>query len=336
MPDPSSFAGADTSTNPWTRPTLILVATDLSDLDRLMPHALEQAIESGARLVLFHVMGTSAAVATDAIGMPYYDPSSALEFATKALEPWCELAGRQGIACDALVREGHPGQNITTAIRQFHADRVLLGTRSRSRLGKLLLGSVAEQVLRSVNLPVITVGPEARVSAAGRERVVLHATTLKETSYPSAELACQIAANQGAKLLLLHVLPPLDQGGSGGPIGEHIGQSGQPAALDSAAQHELSLMARKIAAGQPGIPVRPAIEPVVVHGNPSIEILATAIERDANLIVLGATERSAFANLTRDRIIYRVLAHARCPVMTLREPQPTPAPADRHGIALHR
>jgi hypothetical protein len=56
-----------------------------------------------------------------------------------------------------------------------------------------------------------------------------------------------------------------------------------------------------------------------MHGNPSIEILAEASERGATLIVLGATERSAFQNLTRDRTIYQVLAHARCPVLTLRE-----------------
>jgi nucleotide-binding universal stress UspA family protein len=57
----------------------------------------------------------------------------------------------------------------------------------------------------------------------------------------------------------------------------------------------------------------------VVHGNPSIEILATASERDARLIVLAATHRSSLENLTRDRTVYRVLAHARCPVLTLRE-----------------
>jgi nucleotide-binding universal stress UspA family protein len=338
MPDYSSDAGADTNRNPWTSPAVIMVATDLSDLDRLMPFALEQATDSGARLILLHVLSTGAAVATDAIGMPYYDPASALEFATKTLEPWCTLAGSQGIACDALVREGNPGHHITTAIRQFHADRVLLGTRSRSRLGKLLLGSVAEQVLRSVNLPVITVGPEAHLAEARRERVVLHATSLKETSRPSAALACQIAANQGAKLVLLHVLPPLYQKGAVDAtterIGERMGQSGQPAALDSAALHELNLLARQTAAAQPGIPVCSAVEPLVVHGNPAIEILATATEKHANLIVLGATDRSDFANLTRDRIIYRVLAHARCPVLTLREPQTALAAADKQSIAL--
>ena len=63
------------------------------------------------------------------------------------------------------------------------------------------------------------------------------------------------------------------------------------------------------------------MEPVVVHGNPSIEILAQASERKATLIVLGATHRRAFENLTRDRTVYQVLAHARCPVLTIREPE---------------
>jgi hypothetical protein len=39
--------------------------------------------------------------------MPYYDPAGALEFAAKALEPWCAEARLHGIACEALVREGH-------------------------------------------------------------------------------------------------------------------------------------------------------------------------------------------------------------------------------------
>ena len=54
--------------------------------------------------------------------------------------------------------------------------------------------------------------------------------------------------------------------------------------------------------------------------NPGIEILAEADKHRATLIVLGATRRSALAELTRNRTIYRVQAHAECPVLTLREP----------------
>ena len=303
---------ADSGINRWTHPAVILVATDLGDLDRLMPFALQQAAETGARLILLHAIATAAAMSVDAVGMPYYDTSAALELAEKALRPWCEAARRRNIVCDGLVREGRAAQQVETAARQFQADRILLGTRSRSRLGKMLLGSVAEQVLRSVNLPVITVGPEAHllvdtVAQTGREkRVVLHATTLRETSRPSAALACQITAGMNAKLVLLNVLPPIDL----------MLRSGQPTGADSAAMRELRLLAEETGAG-----CCLQIEPVVAHGNPAIEILAQASERHASLIVLGATERSAFENLTRGRTIYQVLAHARCPVLSIREPR---------------
>jgi nucleotide-binding universal stress UspA family protein len=324
MPVPGAPSDPDAEFDRWTHPAAILVATDLTDLDRLMPFAFEQAAETGAHLILLHVLASGAAMSVDATGMPYYDPAGPLDFATKALEPWCEQARLKNLACDALVREGHAAPQIAAAVRQFQADRILLGTRSRSKLGKLLLGSVAEQVLRSVNLPVITVGPEAHLPVESRERVVLHATTLRETSSPSAALACQIAATQGAKLLLLHVLPPMDN-----PPSDKIGSSGQPAALDSAALHEL----RELAA-RTGAHCCSAVEPQVVHGNPSIEILAAASERHASLIVLGATQRSAFENLTRDRTVYRVLAHARCPVLTLRERPVRPVEAEAERQAM--
>jgi nucleotide-binding universal stress UspA family protein len=322
MLDSGPDAGPDAGLARWTHPAVILVATDLSDLGQLMPFAFEQAAETGARLILLHVLSPAAAIPLDASGMPYYDPVGVLEFAAKTLEPWCALARRQNLACDALVREGYPAQQVKASVRQFQADRVLLGTRSRSKLGKLLLGSVAEQVLRSVNLPVMTVGPEAHLAVEndGRERVVLHATTLRETSRPSAALACRMAANQAAKLILLHVLPPRDE----------MERSGMATGQDSAALHELRRLAAETGAG-----CRTVVEAHVVHGNPSIEILAEASERRASLIVLGATERSVFENLTRDRTIYRVLAHARCPVLTLREPlaRPEADPAER--LAIH-
>ncbi len=309
----------------WTQPAVILVATDLNDLNRLMPVAIEQAGHSGARLILLHVVATAPILATDAAGLPYYDPASVLEFADRTLLPWCASARRKGIACDALVREGNPAQQVAAAARQFQADRVLLGTRSRSKLSKLLLGSVAEQVLRSVNLPVITVGPEAHLQVEEVEagpKVVLYATTLRETSRPSAALACRIAAIHKQHLVLLHVLPPIDE----------MERTGMPSALDSAAAHELlDLAAATRAEG------RPTVEPLVLHGNPAIEILATAEERHASLILLGSTHRSAFENLTRDRTVYRVLAHARCPVLTLRDPLPQSSEVPEEWLAsLHR
>lgn len=313
---------ADPGSSRWIHPAVILVATDLSDLDRLMPFALDQADQSGARLILLHSIVGSETMTVDAVGMPYYDPSGALETADKALRPWCEDARRSHVECHAVVREGHPAQQIAAVARQYNADRILLGTRSRGRLGKMLLGSVAEQVLRSVNLPVITVGPEAHlpVQSGFEERVVLHATTLRETSRPSAALACEMATQLNARLILLHVLPPVDL----------MIHEGALTDFDAAAARQLQALANETACNS-HLP----IDTVVLHGNPFIEILAEAANSKASLIVLGATQRSAFDNLTRDRTVYRVLAHARCPVLTLREAQTTGLRETEHAGASH-
>jgi nucleotide-binding universal stress UspA family protein len=337
-PDPPPGPKPETNPEPvmsrWIHPEVLLVATDLSDLDRLTPFAFEQATQTGARLLFLHVISASACYSADLAGMPYYDPAAALQYAAHELEPICAMARQLNIPCEALLREGNPADQIGAAARQFRAGRVLLGTRSRSKLGKLLLGSVAEQVLRSVNLPVMTVGPEAHlpVDASAGERVVLLATTLRETSRPSAALACQIAASQGARLVLLHVLPPPAVQPAAIPLPifpppniavpsdffvegpDHCNQS---AGFDSLVLQELCDLAAEANAA-----LEVQVEPHVVHGNPCIEILAHAFERRASLIVLGARAHSLFENLTRDRTIYRVLAHARCPVLTLRECQP--------------
>jgi len=181
-------------------------------------------------------------------------------------------------------------------------------------------------VLRSVNLPVITVGPEAHLKAASgtdSERVVLHATTLRETSSPSAALACQIAAAHNARLVLMHVMPPLDE-----MKREHL-----PTSLDSTAIRELQILAAETGANSLCCT---AVETRVAHGHPAIEILAASADLNASLIVLGSTPRSAVHNLTHDRTVYRVLAHARCPVMTLRdtEDQPNPLPDEHHIMHL--
>jgi nucleotide-binding universal stress UspA family protein len=120
-----------------------------------------------------------------------------------------------------------------------------------------------------------------------------------------------------AKLVLLNVLPAEDE----------MRRHGLPTGVDSAAMRELRLLAQETTAG-----CCLDIEPVVVHGNPSIEILAEASERHASLIVLGATHRSAFENLTRDRTVYQVLAHARCPVLTIRERQVAASEAASENI----
>lgn len=304
-----------------THPKAILVATNLSDLSRLMPFALQMAGESGARLQLLHALPISAEFAADTTGMPYYDRQGALSEADNMLQPWCERARKLGLKCEAIVRDGHPAvQEIVEAVNRFHPDRLILGTRSLGRLGKLLLGSVAEQVLRSANLPVFTVGPEAHLQEnSGRQPTVLFATTLGEGHQANAALACQFATARGAKLVMLHVLPTL-----------HERQSDSCNALFEAITYELHALAHRIGAGS-----SPEIEIKVAYGNPGNQILAEAEASHAGLIVMGAADHSMFDSIAHDRTVCRVLAHAQCPVLSLHGTTAERLQNQTEAVAVH-
>ena len=60
-----------------------------------------------------------------------------------------------------------------------------------------------------------------------------------------------------------------------------------------------------------------SVQTIVVPGDPTEELLYQSRAQLADLIVLGAQGASAFAAITRHGIVYKVLAHAQCPVITL-------------------
>jgi nucleotide-binding universal stress UspA family protein len=306
-----------------THSATILVATNLSDLSRLMPFALSMAGESGAQILLLHVLTVAGEFTANTSGMAYYDREGAFTCASSLLEPWCAQARELGIPCTALLREGSPiASEIIAVVRRFCPDRLLLGTRSLGRLGKLFLGSVAEQVLRSVDLPVFTVGPEAHLPKGESSRLpaVLFATSMGEGYQDHAALACQLAASRKAKLILLHVLPA-------------TGKESQPSSsniLDTTTSYELQHLANRIANN-----ACPKVDIQVVHGDPAIEILALANATHAGLIVMGVADHSWFDSLTHDRTICRVLAHAPCPVLSLHGAAAARAFYEHDALAAH-
>jgi nucleotide-binding universal stress UspA family protein len=314
---------ADSGNHRPSHPATILVATNLSDLSRLMPHALSMAAETGAQLLLLHVLPVAPVFTANASGMPCYDHDGAFSCASSMLEPWCAQARELGIPCTALLREGSPiSREIFEVVRRFRPDCLLLGTRSLSRLGKLFFGSVAEQVLRSVNLPVFTVGPEVHlpIGEIARRPAVLFATSLGESHRDHAALACQLAASQKAKLILLHVLPASAKEIQ--PSGSNI--------LDATTFYELQQLACRI-----GGDACTEVDISVVHGDPAIEILDLAHANHASLIVMGVAEHSLFDSLTRDRTICRVLSHAECPVLSLHGPAAQHLQSQTEAVAIH-
>jgi nucleotide-binding universal stress UspA family protein len=206
-----------------------------------------------------------------------------------------------GLTCEVVVRPGLPADEILAYTRERAVDRIVMGTHSPGAIGKLLVGSVAEAVLRTARVPAFIVGPDA-VDGSYRNfatRTILCATSLSEASTVVAAFAADLALQHGAQLILQHVIRPQDRA-------EFMaGHS-----LDEVEAGMLALIPAKLQE-------RIAVQTIVVPGDPTEELLYQSRAQHVDLIVLGAQGASAFAAITRHGVVYKVLAHAHCPVITL-------------------
>ena len=73
------------------------------------------------------------------------------------LRRWEATARGEGLAAKALLRTGVPHEAIVEAAREEGADLVVIGTHGRGGVDRLLLGSVADRVIRLASCPVLAV-----------------------------------------------------------------------------------------------------------------------------------------------------------------------------------
>ena len=146
----------------------ILVPTDFSDI---AAHALRLAIrisrpspsEAGtARITLLHVGRIPEAATLDfpAYGMPFPEAIADLqrELATERahiLERVARQEIPEGVPWDIQLREGYPSEEILAEVRTGPYDLVVMGTHGHTGIKRVLLGSVAERVLRHCERPVL-------------------------------------------------------------------------------------------------------------------------------------------------------------------------------------
>ena len=135
----------------------ILLATDLSQASE---HATDQAIalarELGAALLIVSVIDPDIRTARPGPVERMDQRRAAREGAAQALV----LRGRHdGVAVSFLIWEGAPGPAIVDAARSEAADLVVVGSHGRGRVGRLVLGSVSDHVVRHAPCPVLIVRP---------------------------------------------------------------------------------------------------------------------------------------------------------------------------------
>jgi len=282
----------------------ILFATDFSP-------AAAQAVPYVKRIAKHYDADVVALYVRPPVVNPMMEPAAwpvDIE-AEKAQDAFCRqelLDTLSGIRTKVLIEEGSIDHCLNSAMEANHTDLVVIGTRGRTGAAKLLLGSVAEEIFRTVTCPVLTVGPHATVAGRmrGPIREILYATDFSPESAHAAEYAVSLAQEFQARLTLLHVIP-----------------NQKPGDLVSATDVTTSSeqLLRKLVSPEAAFWCKP--EYFVLRGDPAQQIIEFAKLREPDLVVLGARqEKGVFgaASHLPTATAHKIVSHAPCPVLTVR------------------
>lgn len=136
----------------------IVVPTDGSaSSQQAIDHAVELAASQGATIYGVYVVNIASFSGVPTEGS-WEGVSAALEReGEQALEMVDDAAALRDVPVELVRLEGRPSQQIVEYADEIDADLIVMGTHGRGGLDRLLLGSVAERVVRSASAPVMTV-----------------------------------------------------------------------------------------------------------------------------------------------------------------------------------
>jgi nucleotide-binding universal stress UspA family protein len=282
----------------------ILFLADFSEpSSNALPFASMIARSYGAKVTALHVLVPSAYLAKDKTSTVADDQEDLAKEEMERVE--AELTGlpRETV----IERSASVWPVLARILKECEVSLIVLGTHGRTGLNKASLGSFAEKVFRRTMVPVLTVGPAVRSSAhsGGRFHCILFATDFNTLSEAAAHYAVSLAQENQARLVLVHILPEPKPGK----------QSREETLSVAEAMHQLG----ELVPADAELWCRP--EFAVEHGDAGSEILSLAERCGADLIVLGVRGLDALTgdgDHAQRPTSYEVVAHAPCPVLTVR------------------
>jgi nucleotide-binding universal stress UspA family protein len=225
------------------------------------------------------------------------------------LDDWLTSATAARVPSNACVLKGQAADCLLAHAKGMPADLIVMGSHGRSGFERFLLGSVAEKVLRNAPCPVLTVPPRAVTAAKLPFRRILCPVDFSEASLAALQTAFSMAEEADARLIVLHVVDwPDDESilvtASGNE--DLLVQVEREAAqrLDSFITDESRVWSRP--------------ETKVSIGKAYREVLATAEDMAADLIVIGVHGRNALGLTLFGSTTNQVVRRAGCPVLTIR------------------
>ena len=277
----------------------VLIPTDGSDTAAAaVDHGLSLAAAYGASVVFLFV--------ADVYAMSTVPESrEAREQGQAVVDSLVDRAEDEGVAAEGSIRTGFPHEEILDETAAAGADLVVLSSHGRTGLGRYLLGSVTEKVVRLSDVPVLTV--HAGDVEATYDRV-LAPTDGSDTAARAVGAAVGVAREFDAALDVLSVVETTG-------VGFDVRSEQYRTQYEEAATRIVDeAVERGRAAGVE------SVEGAVRFGTPHEEILAYAEEAGADLVVMGTHGRTGLDRYLLGSVAERTLRLADVPVLTVPAP----------------
>ena len=199
-----------------------------------------------------------------------------------------------------VIRDASEAAGIVRYAREQGIDMIVLGTHGRSVIPELLLGSVAQAVVREAPCAVLVVGPGA---GGLHTRCVLAPVDFSPQCRASLAAAARLAAEAGSRLVVMNVVD--------------FSRVAHPEELDIGERERLAREELDRFIAQAGLEV--PVEPLVTVGPGAGDILRIAAQCDAGLIVMAPSSHTGLQRLLLGSVCKAVVRAAPCPVLVHRE-----------------
>jgi len=283
----------------------ILVPTDGSEgAEPGIRHGIGLAADVGADLHTLSVVDSVEINPSLSRVEDESDPKGLFEArATRATEAVEELArSHLDGAVSTAVEWGRPFRSITEYAMANDIDLIVMGTHGRSGLKRLVLGSVAEKVLRTTSVPILLVPPQAAVDGVDiAYREILLPTDGSEAAETAVDWGLTLADVYDGTVHTVYSVDTTRFAGEGGmtTLYDALEQTGQEA-LDAIRQR----------AHEAGIGVTAELG----TGPPARVIRSYSEDHDVDLIVMGTHGRSGVERYLIGSVTESVVRHADVPV----------------------
>jgi nucleotide-binding universal stress UspA family protein len=294
----------------------ILFATDGSQGSAMAEaYACALAQSWGASLTVMSVLEFPPGMNPDyAVNRLYLD--ELMQEVTTRLVDFTARAGGLGLSAQSRIATGIPSEEVLAVARAEEADLVVVGTRGKTGLEHVLLGSTAERIIRMAPCPVLTV-PAAKQRAGEHQKPtvtrMLVPVDFSDCSLDALEYGALIAQRSKASLKLLHVLEPVSYG-----LDFTLPHMAQRESSKTTIMKRLSDLVSTLTS------LGLASDCLMSGGLPADSILDAARAQSVDVIVMGTHGRRGLSHALFGSVAESVLRRSSCPVLTVRSPKLPP------------